>query len=162
MKHLVCIILLFALFGFTACNEEIENTNATNKPASNVQTQKQIGETNDDVDDLAEVIKLPLLPEDVTWQQFETQSGKKVIAVIRFTPEDTAAVLGQSPAGEKAELAAERWFPQELIAQSDISGDQVLHGTVYAATIFYKDAFNKGRVIKLDGSDYFIVELTTF
>jgi hypothetical protein len=161
MKHFVYILILFAVLGFTACNEEIEN-NGTNKRASNVQSQKQIGETNDDVDDLAEVIKLPLLPEDVTWQQFEVQGGKKVIAVIRFTPEDTAAVLAQSQAGEKAELAAERWFPQELTAQSDVSGDQVLHGTIYATNAFYKDAFNKGRIIKLDGSDYFIVELTTF
>jgi hypothetical protein len=161
MKHFVYILILFAVLGFTACNEEIEN-NGTNKRASNVQSQKQIGETNDDVDDLAEVIKLPLLPEDVTWQQFEVQGGKKVIAVIRFTPEDTAAVLAQSQTGEKAELAAERWFPQELTAQSDISGDQVLHGTIYATNAFYKDSFNKGRIIKLDGSDYFIVELTTF
>ena len=162
MKHFVCIFILLTVLGFAACNEEIENNNGTNKPPSNTQPQKQIGETNDDVDDLAEVIKLPLLPEDVTWQQYEVQGGKKIIAVIRFTPKDTAAISGQSQAGEKAELAAERWFPQELIAQSDVSGDQVLHGTIYAANIFYKEPFNKGRVIKLDGSDYFIVELTTF
>ncbi len=162
MKHFVCIFTLFAVLGFAACNEEIENNNGTNKPASNVQSQKIIGETNDDVDDLAEVIKLPLLPEDVTWQQYEVQNGKKVIAIIRFTPEDTAAILGQSQAGEKTELSAERWFPQELIAQSDVSGDKVLHGTIYNSNAFYKDAFNKGRIIKFDGSEYFIVELTTF
>jgi hypothetical protein len=161
MKHFVYLFVLFAMLIFTACNEEVE-TNSNNKAGSKVQTQKQIGETNDDVDDLAEVIKLPLLPEDVVWQQFEMQGGKKIIAVIRFTPEDTATVLAQSKAGEKAEIAAERWFPQELTAQSDISGDQVLHGTIYATNIFFKDSFNKGRIVKLDNSDYFIVELTTF
>ncbi len=161
MKHFVYLFVLFAMLVFTACNEEVES-NSNNKAASDAQTQKQIGETSDDVDDLAEVIKLPLLPEDVTWQQFEMSGGKKIIAVIRFKPEDTAIVLAQSQAGEKAELAAERWFPQELTAQSDISGDQVLHGTIYATNAFYKDSFNKGRVTKLDGSDYFIVELKNF
>jgi hypothetical protein len=162
MKHFVCILLLLTLLSFTACNEEIENDNGTNKETSNVQPQKQIGETSDDSDDLAEFIKLPFIPEDVTWQQIEVQGGKKIFAVIRFESKDTPLVLAQSQAGEKAELAAERWFPQELTAQSDISGDQVLHGTTYATNAFYKDPFNKGRVIKLDGSDYFIVELTTF
>jgi hypothetical protein len=161
MKHFVCILLLFALLSFTACNEEIEK-NTTNRESSNTPPQKQIGETSDDSDDLAEFISLPFIPEDVTWQQIEVQGGKKIFAVIRFETKDTPLVLAQSQAGEKAELAAERWFPQELTAQSDISGDQVLHGTIYATNVFYKNPFNKGRVVKLDGSDYFIVELTGF
>jgi hypothetical protein len=161
MKHFVYILILTAVLCLTACNNEIENS-ANNSPNSNIQTQKQIGETNDDSDDLAEIIKLPFIPEDVVWQQYEVNGGKKIIAVIRFTPEDTASISAQSQAGEKAELAAERWFPQELAAQSDIAGDQVLRGTVFITNAFFKDSFNQGKIIKLDGSDYFIVELTNF
>jgi hypothetical protein len=149
------------MLSFSACNEDVEN-NAANTDASNVQTQKQIGETNDDSDDLAEFIKLPFIPEDVLWQQFEVPGGKKIVAVVRFNPKETPLVLAGSQAGEKIEIAAERWFPQELTAQSDISGDQVLRGTIYSGDVFFKDSFNKGRIIKLDGSDYFIVELTNF
>jgi hypothetical protein len=161
MKHFVYIIILLTLLSVTACNEEIEN-NGTNNENANVQPQKQIGETSDDSDDLSEFVSLPFIPEDVIWQQFEVKGGKKIFAVIRFKPEDTQTILGQNQAGEKAELPAERWFPQELIAQSDIAGDQVLRGTTYKTDIFFKGAFNKGRIIKLDGSDYFIVELTNF
>jgi hypothetical protein len=161
MKHFVYIIFFVILLSFTACNEEIETAGA-NKPEKNVQTQKQIGETSDDADDLAGIINLPFIPEDVIWQQLEVQGGRKIIAVIRFNPQDTATLLAQSQAGEKAELAAERWFPQELTAQSDIAGDQVLRGTVYTANTFFKGSFNKGKVVKLDGSDYFIVEIKNF
>jgi hypothetical protein len=149
------------MLSFSACNDEIES-NSANNVTSTVQKLKQIGETNDDSDDLAEFMKLPFIPEDVVWQQFEGNAGKKIVAVIRFTPEDTQLVLAQSQAGEKVELAAERWFPQELIAQSDVAGDQVLRGTVYKSDAFFKDSFNKGKVVKLEGSDYFIVELTTY
>jgi hypothetical protein len=163
MKHFVYILILFALLGSTACNDEIEsNANNTNNTNIQTQTQKQIGEISDDADDLSGFVKLPFIPEDVSWQQLEVNGGKKVVAVIRFNVEDTAAILSQSQVGGKVELAAERWFPQELIAQSDIAGDQVLRGTIYTTNVFFKDAFNKGRVLKLDGSDYFIVELTNF
>jgi hypothetical protein len=161
MKHFVLVLILSMLLGFTACTDENEG-NANSKPNAKVVAPKQIGEINDDIDDLAEVIKFPVLPEDVTWQQLEVQGGKKIVAVIRFKPEDLTLILAESPAGEKVEIAPERWFPQELTAQSDVAGDQVLHGTVYATNVFYKDSFKQGRVIKLDGSDYFIVELTDF
>lgn len=163
MKNIAVGLILFLLLSFAACNDENENSAETNANANTkVQTKKQIGNTNDDSDDLAEIIKLPFIPEDVVWQQFEVTGGKKLFAVIRFTPADTATILAQSQTGEKVELAAERWYPQELIAQSDIAGDQVLHGTTFATNIFYKDSFNKGKVIKLDGSDYFILEITDF
>lgn len=161
MKHFVHVLILLALFVFTSCNEEIES-NSNYNTNSNNQIQKQIGEASDDSDDLSQFIKLSFVPEDVIWKQFETNNGKKIIAVIRFTPEESALIIAQSQAGEKTEISAERWFPQELIAQSDISGDQVLHGTIYLTNSFYKDPFNKGRVVKLDNSAYFILELTTF
>ena len=161
MKNIAVVLILFLLLSLTACNDELENKADTNANAK-VQTKKQIGNTGDDSDDLAEIIKLSFIPEDVVWQQYEVNGGKQIIAVIRFTPADTATILAQSQTGEKVELAAERWYPQELIAQSDTAGDQVLHGTTFVTNIFYKDSFDKGKVIKLDGSDYFVLEISTF
>jgi hypothetical protein len=161
MKHFVYIFILLTLLGFTACSDDTENE-ANKNTNSNTKIQKQIGEISDDADDLTEFVKLPFIPEDVSWQQLEVSGGKKIVAVIRFTAEDTMTILGQSQAAEKVEIAAERWFPQELTAQSDVSGDQVLHGTTYATNIFFKEPFNKGRIVKLDNSDYFVIEVTNF
>jgi hypothetical protein len=40
-----------------------------------------------------------------------------------------------------------------------VSGDDTLSGQAYAANAFFQDAYNDGRVIKVDDSDYFVLEL---
>ena len=54
------------------------------------------------------------------------------------------------------------WFPEELIAQSEIAGDQSLKGKQYDARDFVQAPYTKGRLIKLEQPGYFILELTTY
>ena len=69
-----------------------------------------------------------------------------------------AAAQHRPPVPEK--LATESWFPPELISQGDISGESALNGQSYAANDFIRPPYSEGKLIRIENSDYFILELT--
>ncbi len=78
-----------------------------------------------------------------------------------FNAEDAGQIVSQAekyqPAAA-AQIDAENWFPAELIAQSQLSGDETLKGTSYAAGDFLQPPFNTGRITRIDNTDYFVLE----
>ncbi len=83
---------------------------------------------------------------------------------MKFSEKDTekliALVSSRQPPPQPAETTTETWFPAELIAASGLSGNETLKGTAYSAEDFMKSPYNQGRLIKVDETDYFILELT--
>ncbi len=170
-------IFLAGLLVFTACSNS-GNTNQISNQASN-----QPAETNsnsviaakNDPAELSKIINLPIMPEDADWREEPIKkqtndnrvpgpSDRKLTAVLRYTPEDaqklTALVETHKPA-EEVELEAESWFPAELIAQSQTSGNETVKGNAYAGSDFVQTPYLNGRITRISGTDYFVLELFT-
>lgn len=162
--------LLFFVFAagaifFSACSGgEIANTssNANRGNAANT-FNKNTSAASDDVEELGKIIKLPVVPEEATWRELsEGAKRKKIIAVLRFAPADAQNLVAQaekySPAKTES-IGVESWFPAELVAQSQLSGDETVKATTYAANDFFQNSYNSGRFSRIEETSYFVLEI---
>ena len=136
-------------------NSSVANSQAVNPADSNA--------VKDDLEDFRQIVKLPFEPEEVVWREESPDGKKKTTAVLRFAPPDTekiAAQAGTYRAGTPAVIETETWFPAELIAQSQLSGDETVKGTTYAANDFLQPPYMNGKLTRIENSDYFVLELT--
>lgn len=163
----ICAFLL-TLFFCASCRET-ENSNQ--QSANSVQTANTNSEyavsnlPKDDIEELEKTIKLPFRPEDAIWRADETAgaSGKrKLLAVLKFSVEHANQIALQAekykPAAE-SEIDAENWFPAELIAQSQLSGDETLKGISYAANDFFQQPYTNGKITRVAETNFFVLEL---
>lgn len=160
--------LLTCAFWLSGCAVEDQNLNANE---SN-QTELANNEANialDDFVELGKIINLPFEPdESAVWREISpevenpTPGGKKLLAVLKFTPEQTAEIIKNAEAHRAsvpAQIDAESWFPVELIAQSQQAGDVSLKGNSYAADEFVKTPYIGGKLTRIVDTDYFVLEL---
>jgi hypothetical protein len=157
-KTAVILALLSAVLVSAGCGGATSNSNSANAAANEAATNANVAKTN--VEELGLLISMPYETEEAVWRGGQDQ--KKLIAVLRFSPEDSNKLVEQAknvkpPVSEKIE--SESWFPAELIAQSDMSGDDTLKGTTYAADQFFQPPFTEGKLTRIEGSDYFVLEL---
>lgn len=164
------LILIFASF-FVACGGS-GNSNA-NQTAANNQVNSGDANSNAPSEDLMELInkvRLPELPEENVWREEisgdQTTGGKarrKITVVLKYTPEGSARLVSliaaRQPVAE-AEIGTEDWFPEELIAQSQISGNESLKVDSYAANDFFNEPYSQGKLSRVRGTGYFILELS--
>lgn len=120
----------------------------------------------DDTEELGKIIALPLMPEEVLWRETsaEDTKRKKIIAVLKFSAQDAQNLVTQSEkyGPPKAEnIDVETWFPAELVAQSQLSGDETLKGMSYGANAFFQNAYNNGKITRIEDTNYFILELNS-
>ncbi|MEO7539994.1 MAG: hypothetical protein ABIV21_08190 [Pyrinomonadaceae bacterium] len=161
-KGSAVILALIAFAGSSpSCGKSSSNgVNSTATSSANRAVENaNIARTN--VEELGVIVNVPYEAEDVVWK--EKPDNKRVLAVLRFSPADSNKVVAEAEAfgrAEKVQLSAETWFPDELIAQSDMRGDSVLRGTAYPANRFFQEPFSSGSLIRVEGSDYFILDLT--
>lgn len=130
----------------------------------------------DDVEELGKIIKLPLMPEEATFSEIAlnntdseprtpAENDRKIVVVLKYSAENAnriAAAAEKHKPLTPSDVEAESWFPPELVAQSQISGDEVLKGVAYAADDFFQPPFNNGKLIRVNNSDYFVLELLTY
>jgi hypothetical protein len=169
------IIALFIAAVFTACtsnNTKTSNSNQGNQASNAAANSNNSNSVKDDVDELELTIKLPFHPEDAVWRE-ETlgktgesrvpgPTDKKLVAVLRFLKDDADKITAQAEkykAGVPQIINTESWFPAELIAQSQTSGDETLKGLSYPANDFYNAPYTDGKITRIEGTDYIIVEL---
>ena len=130
----------------TSANSANENANAAKTNA----------------EELGVLVNLPFETEEAVWK--EDAAHKKVIAVLRFSPADANKIVSRggkdSARLRMSKVAAETWFPAELIAQSGASGDSNLKGLAYAANDFFQEPFTSGRIVRIENTDYFVLELS--
>ena len=177
-NHNVLIItfLLTNLLFAESCSSS-NPTTATNANKANnaANSNKKVGNANavsDNVDELLNVIRLPEIPEEVTWKEdtlgknsdnrVPGPTDKKLTAVLRYTPEIAAKIVAleeKNKVPEQTEIGTETWFPEELIAQSQLSGNESLKGTAYGANDFFNIPYGNGKITRIEGTDYFVLEL---
>ena len=155
------ILSLFAVVvSFPGCGGESQNANQRTDAAS-AKTAENPNATKTNAEELGLLINLPYDTEDIAWKGGAAQ--KKITAVLRFSNEDTAKIVAESQKagpGEQISLPLETWFPEELTAQSDMSGDSALKGTSFPANVFFQEPFTSGNVIHVNDSNYFVLQLT--
>ncbi len=149
---------------FTSCSRQDFNSQNTNQSSNTNQAIENSSSTKDNTEGLEMIVKLPFEPQDAVWR--EEKSGKpnegKLIAVLQFKSEDAEKIVAQSQTYKNptpADISAESWFPAELIAQSQLSGDETLKGTTYAANDFLQSPYTDGKITRIQSSNYFILEL---
>ena len=163
-------ILITALL--TAClSDKTNNSNQTNQAANSANSNNS-NSVKDDVDELELTIRMPFHPEETVWREeplgkpgserAPAAADKKLVAVLRFLKDDAEKVVAQAEKhkpGADDKINTETWFPAELIAQSQTSGDETLKGKSYPANDFYNAPFTDGKITRIEGTDYFILEL---
>lgn len=174
-KNLFFTFILTLLF-FTACGVAENNTNSQDSEINSISANNDAKSAKDETLDLGKIINLPHTPEETVFREDDLTkpansddknakpivTGKKLTAVLQFTEEDTEQIIAQakkikSPVAN--ELAPESWFPPELVAASQSTGDEMIKGKAYAADAFYKPPYNNGKITRINDTDYFVLEL---
>ncbi len=174
------IILLLTIFSLACFTPDVdegevnklrpevnENANVNIDPNANV--------AEDNETELNSLINLPFEPdenvyrEDTVGKSANTNrvpgpTDRKITAVLKFSKENTEKLLDQlkeSGNSFESKIESEPWFPAELIAKSQTTGDATIKGTGYKADIFFKTPFNSGTLMRVNDTDYFILTLQT-
>jgi hypothetical protein len=173
---LLCAFVVSAFF-FAACKTYDNDSNVVRQlPNENQNAKiKDIGENQsqakDDAEELGKHIKIPYETEEALWKIEENakipnanhgETAPKLIAVLKFKSADAQKIVEQAsqvkPATENS-VSVENWFPPELIAKSQESGDETIKGTVYAPNDFAQPPYERGTLTRITGTDYFVLEL---
>jgi hypothetical protein len=163
----IWFLLLAVVLSISCGNQTESNVNgkADSNAAANTNNESSCV-SNDDVAALGAQVLLPIVPEEVVWceENVKNSNDKKLTAIMKFTEEEARNLVAQvekhRPA-KAAEIGTEQWFPAELIAQSQLSGNESLKGNAYAPTDFLQLPYKGGSLIRIENSNYFVLELTT-
>ncbi len=159
VKHLATILsLLIVIQACSSCSGNgtasngSANTNAANTAGNAART------VNDNAEELGLLVLLPAQPVEVAWRE---DSKGKLIAVMRFEPKDAATIAEQAakfkpPVDGTVEV--EDWFPKELAAQGEMAEDAKLKGQEFPGDIMLQPPYIRGRLLRVENSDYYILE----
>lgn len=160
-RRTTVILALIVAAGFAiACGNNADNSANAPLPPPGDRPADNANVAQSNVEELGLMLKIPYETEDLVWKADAGQ--RHVIAVLRFSPEDADKIVIEAQSlgpASNVSIATETWFPDELIAQGDSSGDHALKGTAYAANNFYQEPFTTGRITRIDDTEYFILEL---
>ncbi len=155
----IILAFILSLGMLSGCSGSQGNNNSSGSNTSAVNASQTAANTaKDNIEELGLLVNLPFEAEEATWKE----EGNKLTAVLRFTAEDTKKIVASletyTPAA-RVNISAERWFPADLIAQSEMNGDNLLQGNSYSAQDFYRPPYSEGKITKIENSDYLILEL---
>lgn len=164
MKYASIIIILLSCFLCFSCAGEEVNTADNSKNTNTTPANTNRNPVKDNIEELETIIKIPFHPEEVLWREesLGNQNAKKMTVVLKFLPEDSNKIVAEAEtkrAVTQTTIPVETWFPAELIAQSELSGDDTLKGNVYSADQFFQAPYQDGRLTRMENSSYFILEL---
>lgn len=158
----VVILALFLPIGvLSGCVGGPVNSNA-NVAALNP-TLENANSARTNVEELQLLINIPfkIEDEDIVWK--EDAAEKKLTAVLLFSTADAEKIVAEASARQPAQsvtVPSESWFPSELIALGELSGDDSLKGFSYSAVGFYHEPYSSGQIIRIEGTDYFVLDLS--
>ncbi|MBK7934592.1 MAG: hypothetical protein IPK01_14205 [Acidobacteria bacterium] len=158
-RRLIAMLIISILAAISAgCGNGSNNAVNANRPSS-ANRANSAAKTN--VEELGVLINIPYETDDIVWKEDET--NKKLVAVFRLMPTDSARLVAEaekSRPSQPATISTESWFPAELIAQSSMSGDDTLSGKSYAASSFLQEPYKNGSVTRIDNTDYFVLDVS--
>ncbi|MEW6360865.1 MAG: hypothetical protein ACK42A_01305 [Pyrinomonadaceae bacterium] len=153
------LLVIFSGLSTLSCSE---NGQVPNPQNTNSNRQITVSSPQpDENEELGALITLPYEPEDVVWRK--SGDGRSLLAVLRFSPEDTRKIRESLTAGGQGtprSITPEDWFPAELQAQSEANPDAMIIGEAFPATLFFQPPYGAGTITAVSGTDFFILELT--
>lgn len=165
-------LIVVQLFSACARNTADSPNSSAGQQADNrnkVENPEKIGDT---AEDLKTLINIPFEPEETVWRENKAQGSaggaasndrKNLTAIFRFSAEDADKLAAKAETHKTPTptlVQTEEWFPAELIAQSELSGDETLKGTGFAADDFVQPPYTQGQIVRIENSNYFILELS--
>ena len=161
MRSLRRMAIVLTLAGLIAgCGGRADTGNTSGDPgnASGRSTDAVAAQTN--TEELRVFVNIPQEAEDTAWKAFPQE--RKLVAVMLFSKEDAQTLAQQigsgGGVGTPVSIQVEPWFPVGLIAQADASGAGAVVGRSFAAGDLLLEPYNDGRIARVDGTDYFILE----
>ena len=159
--RLSALALLLSIPFLLNCSSPGENNNLANSVGANSSNTANTG-PKDNIDEFGLLVRLPVEPDEVAWEEKPEQ--KKLIAVIRFSPgnaEKMAAEVAKNGTPAAEELSVESWYPNELIAQGELTGESSVKGQSYPADSFLNPPYTKGKITRIENTDYFILQISS-
>lgn len=159
-RYLVVLVLMSAANLLSGCSSPAANTNQTQADPTNDSSSANAA-PKDNVEEFADIVRLPFVPEEVAWKETVT---KGVTAVVRFSPDNAEKMSTEiskngQPSAET--LTVESWYPTELIAQSETTGESTIKGQSYPAESFLNPPYTKAKITRIEGTDYFILQISS-
>lgn len=166
----IIIVILLNLFLLSGCQTE-ETSNSNRNIETAIPETEKSNPASDNIEELLNRVRLPEVPEEVVWKEETLGKGDnrvpgptdtKITAVLKYTPEISGkliAILEKYKQGDGVEVDTESWFPEELVAQAQLSGAETIKGTSYGANEFFNVPYGSGRITRINNTDYFVLEL---
>lgn len=151
-----------------------EDNKTTDNGTTNMQNSPENkNDIETDIDELAKNINLPVRPSEAIWKKTkkDNEQGRipgpndyYLIAVLKYSDseiEDLKEKTGQN----KEEFTRgidelQDWFPEEVKKLAkDIDGENLLPIEKYDAGAFVKSPYSKGTLSRVEGSNYFVLNL---
>ena len=154
----IILALFLCAVSLSACGG---GNNSNNGRTANRPSGENTNAAKTNVEELSLLVRVPYQAEDIVWK--EDAADKKITAVLRFSPGDANRIVVEAEkfgAPVNVTIAVETWFPGELIAQGEMSGDSALKGTAYNANDFFVAPYTSGRITRIEASDYFVLEVS--
>jgi uncharacterized lipoprotein YehR (DUF1307 family) len=159
LRFEVISAFLLLTVSFSGCGQGKIDPNAPANANTAANTSENGNSPNTNVEELGVLINVPFTAEDIVWKQ--SASHKQLTAVFRFSNADCEKLVAEAAKAAKPQgitVPNESWYPDDLIALGDLSGDDTLKGTLYSANAFLQAPFNEGRLVRIDSTNYFILE----
>lgn len=155
------LVFLLASQILISCSGRADKANTANTSTAASSNTAKAG-PNDNIEELGMLVRLPFVPEEVAWKEYPEQ--KKLTAVIRFTSEDAqkmAAEVAKNGKPAPETVTVESWYPNELIAQGELTGESTVKGQSYPAEPFLNPPYTKGKITRIESTDYFILQISS-
>lgn len=160
--RLIAASILIQTILSSGCSAPQNSSNGINSRVNSDANTATVA-ANDKDEELEAMIRMPYPSDETLWRE-ETGADqkRKLTAVLRYSSGDTQKLEDQaskSGVPQAVEIEAESWFPPELVAKSQQSGNETIKGKSYPATDFFQTPFTQGRISRIDGTNYFVLEL---
>lgn len=160
MRSAVVLTIFLSSPFLLSCSSPAGNRNTAGTAGENSSNAAKAA-PKDNVEEFAELVRLPFQAEEVAWKE---TAGKGITAVVRFSPENAAKMAAEvakngQPTSEA--LTVETWYPAELIAQSEVTGESTVKGQSYSAGPFLNPPYTTGKITRIENTDYFILQISS-
>ena len=158
LKFGLIVTLIFCFALTTGCSGPVSNVNTAAGNAAQGSNSQVRG--NDTVEELRSLIQIPFEPEEVTWRTLDTGGQNRLVAVVLLTPDEHRKFAAKyGPGGNDVKVNVERWFPVELTAAGETTGEMTIAGKAFPGNEFYQAPYNAGSVIFIPETNYLILDL---
>ncbi len=157
MQKAAVLLTLSIAAASAGCVDASRNANSPAAPATAAANDNNQPKTN--AEELGLHVRMPYETEDIAWRM--SPDKKRILAVMRYSSADAERLVNEAGSqGDQVSVEAEPWFPEDLIAQSEMSGDSALKGTSMPATAFLQPPYGVGKITRVTGTNYFILEVS--